>query len=105
MAYWYGGLYAVVEGWEDLGFQDAEIDQLLNEKDRVDVLRRYRNGPFHFQRSYFDARFVEMWERTDVVVWAGQLHQELERWIKIKQELPKILETTFSKPEAPDRRP
>lgn len=29
MSYWYAGLFVVVEGWRDLGLQDAEIDGLL----------------------------------------------------------------------------
>jgi hypothetical protein len=98
MAYWYGGLSAVTEGWEELGFQDPEVDELLNQKDNVEVLRRYQNGAFHFQRSYFDRGFVDLWERDEIIVWAWQLHRHLARWIK--HDLPKILETTFI-PEGP----
>ncbi len=71
MAYWYGGLFAVTEGWKELGFHDDEIVQLLSQEDKVDILRRYRNGAFHFQRSYFDPRFVALWERDDVVGGRG----------------------------------
>ena len=56
MSYWYGGLYAVIEGWQELGLTDPTIDRLL-ESPNVELLRRYRNGVFHYQMTYFDDRF------------------------------------------------
>jgi hypothetical protein len=57
MSYWYAGLYVLIDGWRTLGLHDDEIDRLLDSPN-VDLLRRYRNGVFHFQRTYFDERFV-----------------------------------------------
>jgi hypothetical protein len=48
LAYWLGGLYVVIEGWKDQGFSDPTIDDLLTDEKRVDLLRRYRNGAFHY---------------------------------------------------------
>lgn len=93
MAYWYGGLYAVTEGWTDLGFRDNAIDSLITNDDMMALLRRYRNGAFHFQRDYFDRRFVDVWERDDVVEWARHLHHRFKKWIL--EELPKIVQSTF----------
>lgn len=62
-SYWYGGLYVVIEGWRDLKLSDPEIDKLLQSRN-VDLLRRYRNGVFHFQKEYFDKRFTELWEES-----------------------------------------
>jgi hypothetical protein len=67
LATWLGGLYVVVEGWSEQGFVDAEIDDLLNDRGRVDLLRRYRNGAFHYQASYFDERFVALWRDDDAI--------------------------------------
>ena len=56
MSYWYGGLYVVIEGWRELKFADAVIDKML-QSPNVKLLRRYRNGVFHFQKNYNDERF------------------------------------------------
>ena len=44
MSSWYGGLYVVIEGWQDLGLSDPEVDALLEDIDKVGRLKRYRNG-------------------------------------------------------------
>ncbi len=46
------------QGWE-LGLADKEVDALIASQN-VELLRRYRNGVFHFQREYFDERFLEL---------------------------------------------
>jgi hypothetical protein len=56
MSYWYGALYVVIEGWRELKLADTGIDNLL-ESPNVDLLRKYRNGVFHFQADYNDKRF------------------------------------------------
>ncbi len=79
-SYWYAALYVVVEGWRDLGFHDEEIDGLL-ESPNLDLLRRYRHGVCHFQREYFDRRFVELIEAPDSVEWVRRLHSALGRYL------------------------
>jgi len=47
---WYASLWVVVEGWKELELDDSSIDKLLNAApEYVDLLRRYRNGVFHYQ--------------------------------------------------------
>src|SRR5258705_5390896 len=58
LSYWYAGLYVVCEGWQELKLTDPEIDKLLGSPN-LDVLRRYRNGVFHYQQDYFDTRIKE----------------------------------------------
>jgi hypothetical protein len=79
MSYWYGGLYVVVEGWKELGLHDAKIDDLLASPN-VDLLRRYRNGAFHFQRRYFDERFTDFMAGEDTAEWVRVLNRELGRF-------------------------
>ena len=50
-------LYLVIEGWQELGIQDSEADELLRSP-HVDLLKRYRNGVFHYQRDMWDERFM-----------------------------------------------
>ena len=51
MSYWYGGLYVLIEGWKELKLSDQKVNSLI-ESPNVDLLRRYRNGIFHFQKDY-----------------------------------------------------
>jgi hypothetical protein len=86
LAYWLGGLYVVIEGWKDQGFSDPTIDELLTDEKRVDLLRRYRNGAFHYQASYFDPRFVATWGDDGAVFWASRLHSAFRGWFQEQPE-------------------
>jgi hypothetical protein len=80
MSYWYGGLYVVIEGWKELGLADEKIDALLDSPN-VNLLRRYRNGVFHFQRDYFDERFLGfMRDGINCVEWIRNLNLEFGRY-------------------------
>jgi len=80
MSYWYGGLYVVIEGWQSLGLGDAEIDELLKSSN-VELLRRYRNGVFHFQHEYFDDRFTGfMTKGQNAVDWVRALNRAFGRY-------------------------
>jgi hypothetical protein len=80
MSYWYGGLYVVIEGWQELGFTDPEIDTLLKSPN-VDLLRRYRNGVFHFQRQYFAEKTIDiMTKGQNPVEWVRNLNRAFGRY-------------------------
>ena len=78
--YWFASLYVVIGGWRELGLKDDKIDALLG-SDYVNLLRRLRNGVFHFQRDYFDPRFREYLKTGDPATnWADDLHDEFSRY-------------------------
>ena len=57
----------VVEGWEILKLKDQVIDKLLNSPN-VGLLKRYRNGVFHFQKKYNNEKFINfMQEGLDTI--------------------------------------
>jgi len=75
MSLWYGELYVVIEGWKELGLSDRAVDALLASPN-VDLLKRYRNGAFHFQKNYFDERFLEfIRDGKDAAAWVGDLNR------------------------------
>jgi hypothetical protein len=77
MSYWYGSLYVVIEGWRQLRLTDPKIDPLLLSPN-VRFLKKYRDGVFHFQRNYFDYRFIGFMEKAqDSVDWVRTIHSEL----------------------------
>ena len=80
LSYWYAALYVVVEGWQALSLSDSTIDQLL-QSPNVPLLKRYRNGTFHFQHRYNDRRFIELLEKgSNVVEWVRELNEEFGRY-------------------------
>lgn len=80
MSYWYGGLYVVIEGWRTLKLRDPMIGRLLSSRN-VGLLRRYRNGVFHFQRTYYDKRFSGLiLDGENVVDWVRTLNREFGRY-------------------------
>lgn len=74
MSFWYGELYVVIEGWKEIGLSDPVVDSLLTSPN-VELLKRYRNGVFHFQKQYFDERFLGFMRSKDSVTWVADLNQ------------------------------
>ena len=83
MSYWYGGLFVIIEGWIELALHDPDIDRLLDSPN-VELLKRYRNGVFHFQRDYLDERFFRFFEASDTATWVHELNNNLGRFFKQK---------------------
>jgi hypothetical protein len=87
MSYWYGSLYVVIEGRRQLHLTDPKIDPLLLSPN-VPLLKKYRDGVFHFQRNYFDDRFNNFIKAGDSVEWVRTIHSELGEYFG--REVPKI---------------
>lgn len=79
MAYWYGGLFVVCEGWQELNLEDQTIDNLPNNSN-LGLLKRFRNGIFHFQKDYFDSRFIDFQQSTDSAKWIRELSEAIGSW-------------------------
>jgi hypothetical protein len=79
MSYWYGGMYVLIEGWKELKLSDPKIDKLLKSSN-VNLLKRYRNGAFHFQKNYWDDRFMGFISSSDSVPWVRELREEFSRF-------------------------
>jgi hypothetical protein len=81
MSFWYAGVYVLIEGWRELHLTDRRIEELLNQDNYVELLRRYRNGIFHFQKEYYDQRLANVWmEKEDFVQWIRTLNKEFGRF-------------------------
>jgi hypothetical protein len=84
MSLWYAALYVVIEGWTTLKLSDPLIDELLKEP-YVKLLRKYRNGVCHFQKKYYDERFLEImgqnkFSAQDSARWVRELNLEFGRY-------------------------
>jgi hypothetical protein len=76
---WYASLYVVVEGWWQLKLKDPTVDELLT-SNYVDLLKRYRNGVFHYQKTYYDDRFVNFMRPSGTPEWVNDLHAAFGRF-------------------------
>ena len=75
MSYWYSGLYVVIEGWRALKLSDPNVDSLLSVTKNVELLKKYRNGVYHYQKNYFDNRFVNLMTKgQNIVEWVRNLN-------------------------------
>jgi hypothetical protein len=89
MCLWYGMLYVVVEGWQEAELSDPEVDRLLASPN-TELLRRFRNGMFHFQKDHWlPKKFSDFFEpKNKTVEWVRALTAELRR--ALMAEMKKI---------------
>jgi hypothetical protein len=80
--YWGASLYVVIEGWEAANFTDPIIDALLGLSDYKDVLRRLRNGTFHFQPELISPKVTAFFKSPNTTLWLFFLHDEFCRWLR-----------------------
>jgi hypothetical protein len=80
--YWAASLYVVIEGWDRAKFNDPIVDALLGKPNYRAVLKRLRNGTFHFQPEILSQKFIEFFESPDELNWLFFLHEEFCRWLR-----------------------
>jgi hypothetical protein len=81
-AQWLASVWVVVEGWRELRFSDDVIDKILDAyPDYCDLLRRFRNAVYHFQRELFDERLTAFpASGQETLFWAFALFYEFKRY-------------------------
>ena len=85
--YWYGALFVVKEGYDELRLSDSQVDALLAVGANVEALRRCRNGVFHFQKTYFDERFLGLMRQPNFVRWVYDLTDTFRQCIEREMSL------------------
>jgi len=86
MQIWYGLLYVVIEGWKELGFVDAEIDNLLRQADHVTKLRNFRNAVFHYQRQFLPVKQEGLFADRSTVEWITNLSDAFKRRLLVEMK-------------------
>lgn len=83
MSQWYASLWVVVEGWAEVPLSDRIIDNILQTRaELIQMLKRFRNGVFHFQSSVVDNRFLDFLTKAeDAVFLVNGLHHEFLRFL------------------------
>ena len=86
MFYWYSAMFVVIEGYLELRLSDPGIDRLLDSPN-VNLLKRCRNGTFHFQKDYFTPKHLEFMEQKDSVSWIREVTAAFSQFFL--REIPK----------------
>ena len=84
LSYWYSSLFVVIEAYEEIAWRDPVVDDLLAHPGGYkDLLRRFRNGVFHFQRDLTDSRRLGILSKGEEhVLWVDVLHHEFRRLLR-----------------------
>ncbi len=80
-SFWYATLHTVIEGWGSLKLQDTEIDELLASPN-VKMLKRYRHGVPHFQKKYFNEKYMPFLKNPGSAQWVRTLHSAFFRYLR-----------------------
>jgi len=81
VAIWYATLYAVYEGWCELGIEDKDVDLLsISHPDLIEKLKLFRNKTFHVHHTYPSPKHLALinddnsvsfaYALTDALTWA-----------------------------------
>jgi hypothetical protein len=83
MLQFYSALWVAVEGWRECPLSDDTVDDLLTHpafEQNVQLLRRFRNGVYHYQSDLLNERLLAfLREGEHTVIWAILLHSEFKR--------------------------
>jgi hypothetical protein len=82
----YGLIFVVIEGFRELNCKDERVEKLLTAEKYVDLLRRFRNGVFHYQKEPMDPRLVSFITREGSGEWIREMHAALGAFFM--RELP-----------------
>lgn len=80
---YYWTLYVLIEWWRDLKIKDERINILIQSKN-TELLRKYRNWVFHFQKNWYDDRFENLHKEESIVNWTIELSKEFGRFFREK---------------------
>jgi len=105
MAQYFAALWVSIEGWRECQLSDALIDELLTHpafQQNVNLLRRCRNGVYHFQKGFINIRLMEFVRNARTTVpWSFLVHEEFKRVlveIAYPKNIPSDIQEQFAGP-------
>ena len=82
LTYYYGSLYVVIEAWQQLKLRNPLIDFLLeHQQGIISLLRRFRNGAFHYQEELENPKTLQLFQTGEKhVLLIHLLHDSFVRY-------------------------
>ncbi|MBC7144080.1 MAG: hypothetical protein H5U24_01595 [Thioclava marina] len=87
---YYALIYVVVEGYHELGLVDEKVDHFLQDAEKVDSLRRFRNATFHFQKDPLSDKLMAHLSEDRYGDWTRDLARALESFFVRKLGLREL---------------
>ena len=81
MMYWYSSLYVVIEGYKKFKMKNLDVDKLLNDCDKLELLKRFRNGAFHVQKEYFNEKYLDFIIAKNSAEWVARLSDAMGKYL------------------------
>ena len=78
LSVWYALLYVVIEGYQKMGLCDEGVDAVLAQEEYVDVLKRFRNGIFHYQQNPIPEKVFGFLEMEQSESWIRDLNSAFD---------------------------
>jgi hypothetical protein len=79
---WWAMLYVLIEGYRQVDGADPAIDALLADDIRVNQLRLFRNGTFHFQNEPIHDKLLGFAQLLGADQWADDLQDAFDLYVK-----------------------
>jgi hypothetical protein len=76
----YGLLFVVIEGYQEIGLHDPEVDALLA-NENVALMKRCRNYVFHFQAELGSDKLMNFLEAPGTEIWSQQIFKALGKFL------------------------
>ena len=81
-AQWLASEYVALEGWINLNEKCFKIEEIINRNPEwVDIMRRYRNAVYHFQKKPLDKRLLLFNKDPARIFWAAELHKAFLQYL------------------------
>jgi len=84
-AHWLSAERVVLEGWNEIGFVDNKISDLIRlYPENCESLRLCRNAVYHFQSKILDERILKfMRDENEEFAWLFALHIEFQNFLAV----------------------
>jgi hypothetical protein len=99
---WYALLYVVVEGYQELKDNDADVDALLSDEEMVDAMRRFRNAIFHPQENPLSDKLLGFLARPESEDWPRKLNAAFKRYFEKRIDVQGYVENWIQAAKASD---
>lgn len=92
----YGLIYVVIEGYQELKLSNKRIDKLLKKSDFVYLLRRFRNATFHYQENSITEKELEFLELKESENWVQDIHKAFRAYFEETFHVKDLLNKTMN---------
>jgi len=61
--------------------ENIEIENLLKDNEKIELLRRFRNAAFHVQKEYFSEKYIDLISAQKSAEWVSNLSETFGRYL------------------------